>query len=1078
MRKFLTLVAVATLVLGCSNAMAQVVPQFRVTPNVNNLDPTQFDLSSQQQPMDPALFSALVSGERVSPYDNEVFLAKFGNRPATAQPFGPACPDLVLGGTAESEMCGDDLNGGCTPDEFCLTPGTENATAGGTFDGSVFADGDARDLDYWDVDVTSISTISATLDSELPCDLILIERNAAGDCTAPIILDIVNADCLAPATLTRTVVAGSYSLVVAPADVNGPLFNGFPCLANPGNQNDYTLSVSNASADCLTCVPSGAAEAELCVDGMVNVDTNGGCNNLTCGGGMDPCVELINVGDTVCGTTSTFIDPMTGGANRDTDWFEFNVAGPGATDITLTAVSEAPIIAFLSNNDCVTGPLVLGTDTTAGCTTATVLGAAVPPGNYFVIIVPGDDIGGIFAGIDCSDPAINYEFTVTTAPAACPTFCAFACGDTEGEACGTDINGGCNSVPEAFSTIGGGVAGVVVAETVCGTSFADAGTRDTDWWELPNTIGTPIAIDVEVTTNLSSGMPVVDGSGNVAGVGIFLISEVAGLQGPPGMFGNGCADIQFLATAFAEGNCVPVSLTATLPADPSGTPMRHIIFVGAVDGPAFGGAFAGVPCNCGAQYTLSVAPAAAAPCIAPTLQPGSEANCSTGDATFVLLAQSNYDTLDVEVFDAAGMSVGTDSQMNIVQGATTVSNIGLAGDGIYTATVTVTCNGGADMDTFDIAPFTLATYNGEDDVIFANDLSFDNFAFALFAGPGGCIDGPAALEAALTAAGRSVKVIPFGPGAWLDTDNTGAPMTDCFDLIAMDSKIWVHNGTFPNSGALSIEDGLALVDAVSGNHPTGAKDLYLQGGDTWGVDALTDINDWDGVEGLLVDGNLILDGDDTCIAVNGVGTAATADTTALGNMTYSQDNLNTTVFAGDDFTDQLIPSSGTDLPAGSTFESILDDDLSGGSLAVYSVAVAKNPNDPAFGRVVSTSIELGGLSDVSGYTNAILTFFGVSGGPTFIRGDNNNDNAVNIADAIALLGVLFPTMVPAPTLSCEDTGDSNDDGTVNIADAIALLGSLFGMPTVPLPFPNITDGCGADPTMDSLSCPNSSGMCP
>jgi hypothetical protein len=47
----------------------------------------------------------------------------------------------------------------------------------------------------------------------------------------------------------------------------------------------------------------------------------------------------------------------------------------------------------------------------------------------------------------------------------------------EGEDCGADVNGGCNSVPEAFGSIACG-------ETICGTSFQDAATRDTDWFNF------------------------------------------------------------------------------------------------------------------------------------------------------------------------------------------------------------------------------------------------------------------------------------------------------------------------------------------------------------------------------------------------------------------------------------------------------------------------------------------------------------------------------------------------------------------------------------------------------------------
>ena len=88
----------------------------------------------------------------------------------------------------------------------------------------------------------------------------------------------------------------------------------------------------------------------------------------------------------------------------------------------------------------------------------------------------------------------------------------------------------------------------------------------------------------------------------------------------------------------------------------------------------------------------------------------------------------------------------------------------------------------------------------------------------------------------------------------------------------------------------------------------------------------------------------------------------------------------------------------------------------------------------------------------------------------FSRGDSNNDNQYNIADAIFTLHALF---VIGPRHPCDDEADSNDDGGVNIADAIFTLTRLFSMGVPPpAPFP----GCGPDPTADALGCDAS--ICP
>ena len=84
---------------------------------------------------------------------------------------------------------------------------------------------------------------------------------------------------------------------------------------------------------------------------------------------------------------------------------------------------------------------------------------------------------------------------------------------------------------------------------------------------------------------------------------------------------------------------------------------------------------------------------------------------------------------------------------------------------------------------------------------------------------------------------------------------------------------------------------------------------------------------------------------------------------------------------------------------------------------------------------------------------------------TFRRGDANGDGGLNIADAVAALGILFGGAPPAP---CEETLDINDDGSTNIADAIFLLGALF-VPGQPQP-PEPVSACGPDTDGDAIPC--------
>ncbi|MCA8960687.1 MAG: dockerin type I repeat-containing protein, partial [Planctomycetes bacterium] len=86
------------------------------------------------------------------------------------------------------------------------------------------------------------------------------------------------------------------------------------------------------------------------------------------------------------------------------------------------------------------------------------------------------------------------------------------------------------------------------------------------------------------------------------------------------------------------------------------------------------------------------------------------------------------------------------------------------------------------------------------------------------------------------------------------------------------------------------------------------------------------------------------------------------------------------------------------------------------------------------------------------------------GGPTFVRGDASRDGAVDISDAVSILGYLFAM---GPTPSCLDAADVDDSGDLNITDPIYLLSYLFTAgPQPPSPFP----APGGDPTGDSLDC--------
>ncbi len=92
-----------------------------------------------------------------------------------------------------------------------------------------------------------------------------------------------------------------------------------------------------------------------------------------------------------------------------------------------------------------------------------------------------------------------------------------------------------------------------------------------------------------------------------------------------------------------------------------------------------------------------------------------------------------------------------------------------------------------------------------------------------------------------------------------------------------------------------------------------------------------------------------------------------------------------------------------------------------------------------------------------------VTFTYIEEGSVFVRGDANNDGAVDISDAVAVVGHLFLGM----DLGCQDAADADDDEQLVITDAVYLLDFLFrsGAPPAP-PYP----ASGTDPDGDILGC--------
>ena len=91
-------------------------------------------------------------------------------------------------------------------------------------------------------------------------------------------------------------------------------------------------------------------------------------------------------------------------------------------------------------------------------------------------------------------------------------------------------------------------------------------------------------------------------------------------------------------------------------------------------------------------------------------------------------------------------------------------------------------------------------------------------------------------------------------------------------------------------------------------------------------------------------------------------------------------------------------------------------------------------------------------------------FDAVGMGTSFVRGDADRNEALNLSDAIRILDWLFRG---GSALPCSDAGDVDDDGGITLTDAVRLLNWLFlaGAPPA-APWPD----AGTDATDDGLDC--------
>lgn len=215
-------------------------------------------------------------------------------------------------------------------------------------------------------------------------------------------------------------------------------------------------------------------------------------------------------------------------------WFRFTATTTGEHVIdTCTSTTYDSELGLYPNTCPTAGGTVLACNDDS-CGLQSSMTYSMTAGTSYLIRIGG------YAGATGSG-VLTISLNVPCNPVNCP-----AGGVQEGEQCGADTNGGCNSTPPAFGTIACG-------QTICGTIWADANTRDTDWYTLTITTTTT------VTATLSTE--------NGAAVS-FLLTGVC----PPAILQTGnaprCGSGSWTAANLAPGTYYVFAATSAFTGDP------------------------------------------------------------------------------------------------------------------------------------------------------------------------------------------------------------------------------------------------------------------------------------------------------------------------------------------------------------------------------------------------------------------------------------------------------------------------------------------------------------------------------
>ncbi len=460
----------------------------------------------------------------------------------------------------EDEPCGSDTNGGCNSAPPVYSElGTIAVGESVTICGNTWAAGGTRDTDWYRFTITENAQVTWELNGGG------VEEGAPG---APTVAFLINGSCPAfvieagagscPTTVTSACLLPGDYVVFAGLSV----FDGFAC---PGVSYTGTLTIAPAiESECPNPPENNTCETAIEVSEGENFFDN---------------IDATTNGPALSAACASF-----GSAQIFNDvWFRYTATCDATMTVSTcdTVDFDSRIAIYAENCPELEGEEIACNDDGSGCTgfTSRVTFDAFKGITYIIrigsfgaaqfgsgsFLLCGCDVecpaapacGNPDAGdcdvangtpfcsdLECCELVCGGDafccdvqwdqICADTAAALCyaePCDAAQNCPPdaiSEGEPCGEDLNGGCNSGDPGPTTA------ISVGDTVCGTFWADGDTRDTDWYEFT------VEVDSDVTWTVNSDI----------GAVVFLITASC----PPGIIATG------------DGGTCPTTVTSCLPA--------------------------------------------------------------------------------------------------------------------------------------------------------------------------------------------------------------------------------------------------------------------------------------------------------------------------------------------------------------------------------------------------------------------------------------------------------------------------------------------------------------------------------